>query len=214
MKRQGERVPGIGHRIKSKDNRDARVALLQAYARKFFPATRYLDYAVQVSEGEEREGEEREGERGESQKGGGRFFLFSLSRSLSLSLSFLARTTLTREKKTGKKTFFKKLPQVEEYTLTKAANLLLNVDGCIGALFLDLLWSCGMFSEVSWRKSLFFSFFSMYKFEEKARAKKRFPLSKLSQKGKREREREKVSVSRPPFPFFLGASFAPFLLLS
>ena len=49
MKRQGERVPGIGHRIKSKDNRDARVALLQAYARKFFPATKYLDYAVQVS---------------------------------------------------------------------------------------------------------------------------------------------------------------------
>ena len=48
MKRQGERVPGIGHRIKSKDNRDARVALLQAYARKFFPATKYLDYAVQV----------------------------------------------------------------------------------------------------------------------------------------------------------------------
>ena len=28
---------------------------------------------------------------------------------------------------------------VEEYTLQKAANLVLNVDGCIGALFLDLL---------------------------------------------------------------------------
>lgn len=35
-------------------------------------------------------------------------------------------------------------PQVEEYTLQKAANLVLNVDGCIGALFLDLLNSGGV----------------------------------------------------------------------
>jgi len=35
---------------------------------------------------------------------------------------------------------------VEEYTLQKSANLVLNVDGCIGALFLDLLSSCGHFS--------------------------------------------------------------------
>jgi citrate synthase len=34
LKKQGKRVPGIGHRIKSKDNRDARVELLQQYARK------------------------------------------------------------------------------------------------------------------------------------------------------------------------------------
>ena len=34
LKRQGKRVPGIGHRIKSKDNRDKRVELLQNYARK------------------------------------------------------------------------------------------------------------------------------------------------------------------------------------
>jgi ATP citrate (pro-S)-lyase len=34
LKKQGKRVPGIGHRIKSKDNRDARVELLQRYARK------------------------------------------------------------------------------------------------------------------------------------------------------------------------------------
>lgn len=37
---------------------------------------------------------------------------------------------------------------VERYTLTKAPNLVLNVDGCIGALFLDLLHSCRMFTEV------------------------------------------------------------------
>ena len=66
------------------DNRDKRVELLQKYARKFFPATRYLDYALRV----------------------------------------------------------------ERYTLTKAANLVLNVDGCIGALFLDLLHSSSQFSQV------------------------------------------------------------------
>ena len=37
---------------------------------------------------------------------------------------------------------------VEEYTLGKAANLVLNVDGCIGALFLDLLSSSGAFTKV------------------------------------------------------------------
>lgn len=36
---------------------------------------------------------------------------------------------------------------VEEYTLAKAANLVLNVDGCIAALFLDLLYSSGCFSQ-------------------------------------------------------------------
>ena len=46
MKKQGIRVPGIGHRIKSKDNRDKRVELLIAYARRFFLATKYLNYAL------------------------------------------------------------------------------------------------------------------------------------------------------------------------
>lgn len=82
MKKKGLRVPGIGHRIKSKDNRDKRVELLQLYARKHFPSTKYLDYAITV----------------------------------------------------------------EEYTLQKSANLVLNVDGCIGALFLDLLGSVGLFT--------------------------------------------------------------------
>ena len=67
----------------AQDNRDKCVELLQRYARRFFPATRYLDYALRV----------------------------------------------------------------EAYTLTKAANLVLNVDGCIGALFLDLLHSSSQFSQ-------------------------------------------------------------------
>nr|AOE43271.1 ATP citrate lyase [Coremiostelium polycephalum] len=36
--------------------------------------------------------------------------------------------------------------EVEKYTLQKANNLILNVDGCIGVLFLDLLHSSGLFS--------------------------------------------------------------------
>lgn len=70
------------------DNRDKRVELLQKYARKFFPSTKYLDYAIRV----------------------------------------------------------------EGYTLGKAANLVLNVDGCIGALFLDLLNSSSQFSQVLCRE--------------------------------------------------------------
>ena len=66
------------------DNRDKRVELLQKYAFKFFPSTKYLKYALQV----------------------------------------------------------------ETYTLQKAANLVLNVDGCIGTLFLDLLHSSSLFTEV------------------------------------------------------------------
>mmetsp|Transcript_2972 Transcript_2972/g.7253 ORF Transcript_2972/g.7253 Transcript_2972/m.7253 type:complete len:612 (-) Transcript_2972:171-2006(-) len=36
--------------------------------------------------------------------------------------------------------------EVEKYTLKKAANLVLNVDGCIGTLFCDLMASCASFS--------------------------------------------------------------------
>eukprot|EP00850_Spirogloea_muscicola_P010535 SM000062S19921 [mRNA] locus=s62:372932:375051:- [translate_table: standard] len=75
MKKKGIRVPGIGHRIKSRDNRDKRVELLQKYARAHFPSVKYMEYAVAT----------------------------------------------------------------ETYTLTKASNLVLNVDGAIGSLFLDLL---------------------------------------------------------------------------
>jgi len=77
MKTQGLRIPGIGHRIKSRDNPDARVVLLKEYASSHFSRTKYLDYALAV----------------------------------------------------------------EQLTLQKSANLILNVDGCIGVLFLDLLYS-------------------------------------------------------------------------
>ncbi|ONM31626.1 ATP-citrate synthase beta chain protein 2 [Zea mays] len=83
MKKKGIRVPGIGHRIKSRDNRDKRVQLLQKYAHTHFPSVKYMEYAVQV----------------------------------------------------------------ETYTLSKANNLVMNVDGAIGSLFLDLLSGSGMFTK-------------------------------------------------------------------
>jgi len=83
MKRKNILIPGIGHRVKSAKNPDNRVELLKAYAKKNFPSTKYLDFALAV----------------------------------------------------------------EQETLKKANNLILNVDGCIGILFVDLMSSCGAFSE-------------------------------------------------------------------
>lgn len=83
MKRQGIRIPGIGHRIKSANNLDQRVVLMKDFAAANFPAVKYLDYALAV----------------------------------------------------------------ERVTLSKAANLVLNVDGCIASLFLDLMSSSAAFSQ-------------------------------------------------------------------
>ena len=82
MKQQGIPIPGIGHRVKSIRNPDKRVELLKEFARKNFPSTKYLDYALQV----------------------------------------------------------------EKITTKKAENLILNVDGCIAALFLDALESSKEFT--------------------------------------------------------------------
>ncbi|GJD07273.1 ATP-citrate synthase beta chain protein 1 [Galdieria sulphuraria] len=83
LKRQGRRVEGIGHRIKTAENQDKRVELLCQYAKQHFPAMKYFNYARAV----------------------------------------------------------------ESYTLQKANNLVLNIDGCIGSLLVDLLSSCGCFHE-------------------------------------------------------------------
>uniref|UniRef100_A0A7S2ZPH3 ATP citrate synthase n=1 Tax=Rhodosorus marinus TaxID=101924 RepID=A0A7S2ZPH3_9RHOD len=84
LKKKGLRVEGIGHRIKTAENRDMRVELLSGYAKENFPSTKYLSYAETV----------------------------------------------------------------EGYTLQKANNLVLNIDGCIGALFVDMLSGCESFSDV------------------------------------------------------------------
>ena len=84
MKSKNIRIPGIGHRIKSVQNPDMRVTLLQEFAHKNFPKTELLDFALEV----------------------------------------------------------------EKVTTAKKNNLILNVDGCIGILFVDMMRSLPeLFSE-------------------------------------------------------------------
>ena len=75
MKRRNVRIQGIGHRLHSLENPDARVELMKGFARKHFRKTPLLDYALAV----------------------------------------------------------------EAVTTQKRGNLILNVDGCIGVLLVDLL---------------------------------------------------------------------------
>jgi citrate synthase len=83
MKAQGIKIPGIGHRVKSVQNPDMRVTLLKAYARKNFPATPLLDYALKV----------------------------------------------------------------ERLTTEKKNTLILNVDGCVGILFMDIMMNSKEFKK-------------------------------------------------------------------
>lgn len=83
MKVSGTNISGIGHLIKSVQNPDMRVQLLIDYARKNFPKTDLLNYALEV----------------------------------------------------------------EKITTSKRNNLILNVDGCIGILFVDLMRSADEFSD-------------------------------------------------------------------
>jgi len=75
MKNRNVRIQGIGHRLHSLENPDARVELMKGFAKKHFKATPVLDYALSV----------------------------------------------------------------EQVTTQKKNNLILNVDGCIGVLLVDLL---------------------------------------------------------------------------
>jgi ATP citrate (pro-S)-lyase len=43
-------IPGIGHKIKSRNNPDLRVVLVKEYVKKTFPSTPILDYALKVEE--------------------------------------------------------------------------------------------------------------------------------------------------------------------
>ena len=48
MRKKGELIMGIGHRVKSINNPDMRVVILQQYVQEHFPSTPLLDYALQV----------------------------------------------------------------------------------------------------------------------------------------------------------------------
>lgn len=82
MRKKGQLIMGIGHRVKSLNNPDMRVVILKDFVKKNFPATPVMDYAIEV----------------------------------------------------------------EKITTSKKPNLILNVDGCIGAAFVDLLRHCGAFT--------------------------------------------------------------------
>eukprot|EP01006_Ploeotia_vitrea_P036734 TRINITY_DN66046_c3_g3_i3.p3 TRINITY_DN66046_c3_g3~~TRINITY_DN66046_c3_g3_i3.p3 ORF type:complete len:610 (-),score=363.54 TRINITY_DN66046_c3_g3_i3:58-1887(-) len=82
MRKNRELILGIGHRVKSLENPDARVTIIVDFAKKHFQSTEILDYALAV----------------------------------------------------------------EKVTTRKKSNLILNVDGAIGAAFVDLMRSCGAFS--------------------------------------------------------------------
>ena len=79
MKAENSLIQGIGHRLHTLENPDARVEIMIDFARRHFASTRTLDYALGVA----------------------------------------------------------------KVTSSKKSNLILNVDGCIGALFVDLLTSIG-----------------------------------------------------------------------
>lgn len=82
MRSRQELILGIGHKVKSLENPDARVVIIKEFAKEFFKSTALLDYALAV----------------------------------------------------------------EQVTTKKKSNLILNVDGCIGVCFVDLLRSCGCFT--------------------------------------------------------------------
>ena len=81
MRKKNKLIMGIGHKIRTLQNPDMRVALVMQYAKKNFPRTPVLDFALAV----------------------------------------------------------------EQVTTKKKATLILNVDGCIAACFVDLLRDCGAF---------------------------------------------------------------------
>eukprot|EP00457_Paulinella_chromatophora_P005398 gb/GEZN01005415.1/.p1 GENE.gb/GEZN01005415.1/~~gb/GEZN01005415.1/.p1 ORF type:complete len:539 (-),score=36.84 gb/GEZN01005415.1/:191-1768(-) len=81
-RKQKELIPGIGHKIKSLENPDARVTIVKDFVKKHFKSSPVLDYACNV----------------------------------------------------------------ELLTTKKRSTLILNVDGCIGVSFVDLLRGSGVFS--------------------------------------------------------------------
>jgi ATP citrate (pro-S)-lyase len=48
MRKENKLIPGIGHRIKSRNNPDLRVELVKEFVKKHFPSTKLLDYALAV----------------------------------------------------------------------------------------------------------------------------------------------------------------------
>ena len=50
MRKKGDLIMGIGHRVKSLNNPDMRVKLMKDFVKQTFPTTPILDYALQVEQ--------------------------------------------------------------------------------------------------------------------------------------------------------------------
>ncbi|CAG7922293.1 unnamed protein product [Penicillium olsonii] len=48
MRKENKLIPGIGHKVKSRQNPDLRVELVKEFVKKHFPSTKLLDYAIAV----------------------------------------------------------------------------------------------------------------------------------------------------------------------
>ncbi|KAF3190592.1 citrate synthase [Orbilia oligospora] len=48
MRKQNKLIPGIGHKVKSRNNPDQRVELVKEFVRRNFPSCKMLDYAIAV----------------------------------------------------------------------------------------------------------------------------------------------------------------------
>ncbi|KAJ5559096.1 hypothetical protein N7535_009039 [Penicillium sp. DV-2018c] len=48
MRKENKLIPGIGHKVKSRNNPDLRVELVKEFVKKHFPSTKMLDYAIAV----------------------------------------------------------------------------------------------------------------------------------------------------------------------
>ena len=48
MRKKGQLIMGIGHRVKSINNPDMRVVILKEFVKEHFPSTPLLDYALEV----------------------------------------------------------------------------------------------------------------------------------------------------------------------
>ncbi len=48
MRKKGQLIMGIGHRVKSVNNPDMRVKIIKDYVQSNFPNTPLLDYALEV----------------------------------------------------------------------------------------------------------------------------------------------------------------------
>lgn len=158
MRQQNKLIMGIGHRIKSLSNPDMRVTIIKDYALKHFKNNKVLDFAMAVEQVQSISGLLTP-VNSRTICGNTMTCLFTV-RHVCASWLVLSRTrninggavVLRHDVGSGVYRSFSRstdntsilAPQV---TTKKRETLILNVDGCIAACFVDLLRSCGAFTQ-------------------------------------------------------------------